>query len=78
MDTFRTEVQNVKFSALEHITVSTDGIESTATSGEAVKQFKRVKLTPTKQRGMISTKNRRPKTWQVAVFWRDVKILTSL
>jgi hypothetical protein len=43
MDTFRTEVQNVKFSALEHITVSTDGIESTATSGEAVKQFKRVK-----------------------------------
>ena len=43
MDTFRTGVQNVKFSALERITVSTDGIGSTATSEEAVKHLKRVK-----------------------------------
>jgi len=39
-DVLRTGVQNAKLSALEHITVPRDGIESSATSRHAVKQFK--------------------------------------
>ena len=43
MNTSTTGVQNAKLSILEHITVSTDGIASSAAAGEAIKWFKRVK-----------------------------------
>ena len=42
MNTSRTGVQNAKLSTLEHIILSTDGTASSAATGEAIKQFKRV------------------------------------
>ena len=44
MDTSTTGGQNAKLSTLEHITVSTDGIASSAAAGEAIKWFKRTYL----------------------------------
>jgi hypothetical protein len=43
MDTSTTGAQNENLSTLEHITVSTDGMVSSAAAGEAIKWFKRVK-----------------------------------
>jgi hypothetical protein len=43
MDAARTGAQNAKLSTLEHNTVSTDGMASSAAAGEALKWFKRVK-----------------------------------
>ena len=38
MNTSTTGAQNAKLSTLEHITVSTDGIASSAAAGEAIKE----------------------------------------
>jgi hypothetical protein len=43
MDASRTGAHNAKLSTFEHIKVSTDGMASSAATGEAIKQFKRVK-----------------------------------